>query len=403
MTDPIYGKSIAVGVSGSIACYKAIDLTSKLVQAGATVDVMMTKASLQFVTPNSFASITNRPVSTNLFDPNSEIGINHVAIAERSDIVIIAPATAQTMARLALGFSDDPLTATVLATSSPVLICPAMDGNMYSNQATQENINKLVDRGFVIIGPGEGRLASGLFGKGRLVKTSTILGNARYIMGSNGDLKNKKIVISAGGTQEKIDPVRFITNRSSGKMGYAVAEAARNRGAETVIVAAPNMQMTPVGTRVKHVISAEEMKNAIVHECIDADVIIMAAAVADWKPKSVSKSKFKKDGSKTWNIDLSLNPDILAELDRDTILKVGFAAESENILDNAIKKIRSKDLDLIAANDISNEDAGFNSDNNKVTLINREGVVQELELMSKYEIGNRILNQVSDILADRSK
>ena len=403
MTDPIYGKSIAVGVSGSIACYKAIDLISKLVQAGAAVDVMMTKASLQFVTPNSFASITNRPVSTNLFDPNSEIGINHVSIAERSDIVIIAPATAQTMARLALGFSDDPLTATVLATSSPVLICPAMDGNMYSNPATQENINKLAKRGYTIIGPEEGRLASGLFGKGRLVETSTILGHTRSIIGSDGDLKNKKIVISAGGTQEKIDPVRFITNRSSGKMGYAIAEAARNRGAETIIVAAPNMQITPVGTRVKNVISAEDMKNAIVDECIDADVIIMAAAVADWKPKFVSKSKFKKNGSQTWDINLSRNPDILAELDRNTILKVGFAAESENILDNAIKKIRSKDLDLIAANDISKEGIGFNSDNNKITLINREGVVQELELMSKYEIGNRILDQVSDILSDRQK
>jgi len=186
-------------------------------------------------------------------------------------------------------------------------------------------------------------------------------------------------------------------------MGYAIAEAARNRGAETIIVAAPNMQITPVGTRVKNVISAEDMKNAIVDECIDADVIIMAAAVADWKPKFVSKSKFKKNGSQTWDINLSRNPDILAELDRNTILKVGFAAESENILDNAIKKIRSKDLDLIAANDISKEGIGFNSDNNKITLINREGVVQELELMSKYEIGNRILDQVSDILSDRQK
>ena len=292
MTDPIYGKSIAVGVSGSIACYKAIDLISKLVQAGAAVDVMMTKASLQFVTPNSFASITNRPVSTNLFDPNSEIGINHVAIAERSDIVIIAPATAQTMARLALGFSDDPLTSTVLATSSPVLICPAMDGNMYSNPATQENINKLAKRGYTIIGPEEGRLASGLLGKGRLVETSTILGHTRSIMGSDGDLKNKKIVISAGGTQEKIDPVRFITNRSSGKMGYALAETARNLGANVELISGPVSIHAPSELNITNIETAREMYDAV-SQHLDVDYIIMCAAVSDYTPHQQSNIKIK--------------------------------------------------------------------------------------------------------------
>jgi len=398
MTDPIYGKSIAVGVSGSIACYKAIDLISKLVQAGAAVDVMMTKASLQFVTPNSFASITNRPVSTNLFDPNSEIGINHVSIAERSDIVIIAPATAQTMARLALGFSDDPLTATVLATSSPVLICPAMDGNMYESPATQANIATLKERGIHLAGPEVGHLASGQTGIGRLIEPQQIASHIRLILGRNGDLAGKKIVVSAGGTRESLDPVREITNRSSGKMGYAIAEAALDRGSSVVLVSTPTNLSSPVGATVVLVKDAADMYQAIITESKDADGLVMAAAVADWQPVASSGQKAKKSNKKTWAIELTQTPDIIASVSTKGLIKVGFAAETESVLQNAEAKIKSKNLDIVVANDVSSEQIGFGSDNNEVTIIDRLGRVEETGLLSKYDIAWQILDRTLEFM-----
>ena len=227
---PLEGRNVALGVSGSIACYKAVDLASKLVQLGAEVDVMMTPAAREFVVPLTFAAITHRPVAESLFDPRSELLIDHVAIAERADVVIVAPATAQTIAKLALGFADDSISATVLATAAPVIVCPAMDANMYDSPATQANVETLASRGVTIAGPAEGRLASGLIGKGRLLETADLLGYVRLVLGRSGDMAGRKVVVNAGGTQEEIDPVRFISNRSSGKMGYAIAEAAIDRG-----------------------------------------------------------------------------------------------------------------------------------------------------------------------------
>ena len=395
---PLEGRNVTLGVSGSIACYKAVDLASKLVQIGAEVDVMMTPAAREFVAPLTFAAITHRPVAESLFDPHSELLIDHVAIAERADVVIVAPATAQTIAKLALGFADDPIGATVLATAAPVIVAPAMDANMYDSPATQANVETLAARGVTIAGPAEGRLASGLMGKGRLLETADLVGYVRLVLGRTGDLAGRKVVVSAGGTQEDIDPVRFVGNRSSGKMGYAIAEAAIDRGAETVIVAAPNVLQAPVGARVVHAGSALEMRGAVLAECANADAVVMAAAVADWRPAERAESKLKKGSQTTLTLELVRTPDIAAEIDGDGLVKIGFAAESDDLIANARAKIAAKGLDLIAANDITADGAGFGSDTNRVTLIDREGKSKELGLMSKYEVGQRILDRVVGML-----
>ena len=367
-------------------------------QLGAEVDVMMTAAAREFVAPLTFAAITHRPVAESLFDPRSELLIDHVAIAERADVVIIAPATAQTIAKLALGFADDPIGATVLATAAPVIVAPAMDANMYDSPATQANVDTLSSRGVTIAGPAEGRLASGLMGKGRLLETADLLGYVRLVLGRTGDLAGRKVVVSAGGTQEDIDPVRFVGNRSSGKMGYAIAEAAIDRGAETVIVAAPNALQAPVGARVVHVGSALEMRDAVLAECEGADAVVMAAAVADWRPAERAESKLKKGDRTSMTLELVRTPDIAAEIDGDGLVKVGFAAESDDLVANARAKIASKGLDLIAANDITAEGAGFGADTNRVTLIDREGNEEELGLMLKYDVGQCILDHVAALL-----
>ena len=400
---PLDGRNVALGVSGSIACYKAVDLASKLVQLGAEVDVMMTPAAREFVAPLTFGAITHRPVAESLFDPRSELGIDHVAIAERADVVIVAPATAQTIAKLALGFADDPISATVLATAAPVIVCPAMDANMYESPATQANVATLASRGVTIAGPAEGRMASGLIGKGRLLETPELLGYVRLVLGRTGDLAGRKVVVSAGGTQEDIDPVRFVGNRSSGKMGYAIAEAAIDRGAETVLVAGPTALQPPVGARVLDVGSALEMRDAVLAECETADAVVMAAAVADWRPAERAESKMKKGDRTTLTLDLVRTPDIAAEIDGEGLVKVGFAAESDDVIANARAKVESKGLDLIAANDITAEGAGFGSDTNRVTLIDREGKAEELGLMSKYEVGQRILDRVVGVLGARKE
>ncbi len=394
MPSPLEGKHIALGVTGSIACYKAVDLASKLVQSGALVDVLMTEGAQNFVSPLSFRSITHRPVITDLFQPESELSINHVAIAERSDVLIVAPATANTIARIANGISDDPITTTVLATKAPVIIAPAMDANMFENPATQQNVAKLESWGCVIAGPAEGRLASGLMGRGRLLEPEQLVGCISMTLGRKGDLSVRKVVVSAGGTQEPIDPVRVIANHSSGKMGYALAEAARDRGASTVLVSAPTALSDPYGVEVIRVGSALEMREALLGQCDAADALIMAAAVADWRPSHTSEQKVKKGKSNEWNVELIKNPDILAEIKVEGLVKVGFAAESEDLLSNAQSKLLSKDLHLLAANNITAEDSGFAVDTNRVTLLDREGGVQELPLMSKYDVALEMLDRV---------
>ena len=398
MPDPLKDRTIVLGVSGSIACHKAVDLASKLTQQGALVEVVMTRGATNFVTPLAFQSITHRPVFSQVFDPQSELSIDHVAIAERADLVVVAPATAHTLAKISWGLADDALTTTILATRAPVIVCPAMDGHMYENPATQENIDRLKSRGYTVAGPASGHLASGLSGMGRLLETSEILGYIRLELGRGGDLAGKKVLVSAGGTQEAIDPVRFIGNRSSGKMGYAVAEAARDRGSTAVLVAAANGLPDPVGVRVVPVISAEEMREAIFREAGDADALVMSAGVADWRPAQSADQKLKKGAAESWSLELTRTPDILQGLVSEGLVKVGFAAESEDLESNAQAKLRSKGLHLIAANDITEMDSGFGADTNRAVLIDRDGNVERLELMTKYELGHRILDRVAAIL-----
>jgi phosphopantothenoylcysteine decarboxylase/phosphopantothenate--cysteine ligase len=394
MPSPIQNKRIVLGVTGSIACYKAADLASKLVQSGALVDTVLTEAAREFISELTFKSLTHREVHTSLYSPNSNLSINHVALAESADLIIVAPATANTIAKIANGISDDVLTTTILATTAPIIIAPAMDANMFDNPATEANVTTLIGRGFFIAGPAEGRLASGLMGKGRMIEPFDIMGAASMLLGKDGDLSGKKIVVSAGGTEEAIDPVRNITNRSSGKMGYAIAEAARDRGAMVSLVAAPNHLAKPIGISVTNIQSAEDMKKAIEDECLEADALIMAAAVADWRPLEKLDSKAKKDKSDHWSLELVKNPDIVAGINSSKLIKVGFAAESENLVENSKTKIESKNLDFIVANDITAADSGFSVDTNRVTIIHPDGTTEVLPLMSKYDVGHSILDRV---------
>ena len=398
MSDPLEHRHVTLGVTGSIACYKAADLASKLTQAGALVDVIMTSDATRFIAPLTFRAITHRPVITDLFDPQSELSMDHVAVGKRADVVIVAPATAHTIAKIAGGLSDDALTTTLLATRAPVIVAPAMDAHMYDNPATRENVEKLRSRGYVIAGPGHGRLASGLVGEGRLLETQELMGHVRMVLGRDGDLADRKIVVSAGGTQESVDPVRIFSNRSSGKMGYALAEAARDRGGTAVLVSAPTSLADPVGVRVVRVESALQMREAVLEECQDADALVMAAAVADWRPTVTADQKIKKGPSDSMTVEMTKTPDIVGEVRVDGLVKVGFAAESEELLANAQAKLLSKGLDLIAANDITASDSGFAADTNRVLILDREGGVEEVPLMSKYAVGHRILDRVAPLL-----
>ena len=371
------GKNILLGVSGSIAAYKAVDLASKLTQAGAAVDVLMTKSAEEFVTPLTFKSITHRLVISNLFNAEGLQGINHIELARKTDIFVIAPATANTIFKLAHGHADDTISVSSLATNAPILIAPAMDAGMWENAAVQTNVATLISRGFHIVGPNEGRLASGLSGNGRLSENHEILGTISQILGANGDLAGKKLVVSAGGTVEAIDPVRSITNRSSGKMGYAIAEAARDRGAIVHLVSAPTNLTLPVGVMVTNVRTASEMGVAVLKECENADVLVMAAAVADFKPLQSKGQKIKRGNNKSLKLDLIENPDFFSKVPRK-VLRVGFSAETENMLPNALEKLKAKELSLIVANDVSRNDIGFEVDTNQVTIINKEGATTDL-------------------------
>ena len=398
MAGALANKHVVLGVTGSIACYKALDLASKLVQAGALVDTIMSYGATQFVTPLAFQSITHRAVVTDSFDPNSEYSVEHVALAQQADVIVVAPATVHCIAKLALGLADDPLTTTIIAAKCPLMVAPAMDGNMYDHPATQSNITTLKGRGVVIAGPGTGRLASGLSGIGRLLETTDLLGYISYTIGKNGDLAGKTVVVSAGGTVEPIDPVRVITNHSSGKMGYALAEAARDRGANVVLVTAPTSLSDPALVNVVQVRTAKQMGEAIKGHLDEADALIMAAAVADYRPATTADQKIKKTEDDL-NIPLAKTEDILKSAEGNYV-RVGFAAESQNLVENAKAKVTSKNLDLIVANDITSEGSGFGSDTNQVTLIDRDLQVEELPLLTKYDVSNRILDRVRDLIRD---
>jgi phosphopantothenoylcysteine decarboxylase/phosphopantothenate--cysteine ligase len=389
-------KTIVLGITGGIAAYKAADIASKLTQAGAKVEVVMTEPATRFIAPLTLRSITGQAVVTDMFDLASQHNIEHIALSEAADVVVIAPATASIIAKMAVGIADDMVTLTVLATKAPVIVAPAMDVNMFENAVTQENLAKLKARGFIIVDPGYGRLASGKVGWGRLADADKIIGTIKQVLGRSGDLKGKRMVVTAGGTQEPIDPARHISNPSSGKMGYALAEAARDRGAKVTLITAPTSLPDPMGVEVIPVRTAAQMKKAVAKAVAQADALLMAAAVSDYQPKTVARAKIKKT-SPSLTLELVRTPDILGEVKGDFI-KVGFAAESEDIVANARKKLQKKQLDLIVANDITDAASGFGADTNKVTLIDRRGKVESLPLLSKREVADKILNRVAGML-----
>ncbi len=390
-------RNIVLGVSGSIASYKAVDLASKLTQAGAKVDVLLTSSGARFISPLTFQGVSGRPAFVDMFDIASGASELHIELARRAHAVVIAPATATTIARVALGLAEDMVSLTALATRAPIIICPAMDPQMFEHEATQGHLETLRSRGVHVVGPEVGRLASGHVGPGRMSEVDSIIGAVRYVLGREGDLAGKKVVVSAGGTQEPIDPVRYIGNYSSGKMGYALAEAARDRGAEVVVVSGPVAVTAPYAVRVVPVWRAAEMRDAVVTECADADAVVMAAAVADYQPAEAVTQKIKRRKDEM-ALSLVRTPDILAEIGRRPgLVRVGFAAESEDLVTNARRKLEEKGLDLIAANDVTAEVSGFGSDTNKVTLLDGEGT-EELPLMSKYEVAGRILDRVVSLI-----
>ena len=389
-------KTIVLGITGSIAAYKAAELASKLTQAGARVDVIMTESATKFIAPLTLRSLTGRPVVTSMWELSSEFSIEHVALAEAADVVAIVPATANIIAKLAAGIADDMLTCTVLATKAPVIVAPAMNVNMLENPVTQDNLAKLKSRGFILVGPTYGRLASGEMGAGRLAETETIIGTIKQVLGRSGDLAGRRILVTAGGTQEPIDPVRHIGNRSSGKMGYAVAEAARDRGAAVSLITAPTSLPEPVGIEITYIRTATEMKEAVAKATAQADALIMTAAVADYQPKSIARKKIKKD-SPSLTLELVRTPDILTEV-KGNFLKIGFAAESDDVVANARQKLEKKRLDIIVANDITDASSSFGADTNKVTLISRDGNVENLPLLTKREVADKILDRVLELL-----
>ena len=400
MNSPLVDARVVLGVTGSIACYKAADLASKLMQEGARVDVVLTRGASNFVTPLTFRSLTHRPVVTDLFDADSEQAVNHVAMAHEADVVLVAPATAHVLAKLAHGFADDALTTTALASAAPLVVAPAMDGYMFDNPATQENLDTLRRRGATIIGPESGHLASGMRGMGRMSEPAHIVDSLKVVLGRRGDMAGRAIVVSAGGTQEPIDPVRVITNHSSGKMGYAIAQAARDRGARVTLVTAPTSLPDPAGVELRRVLTVAEMREAVLAACAGADAVIMAAAVSDYRPAEVASQKIKKGDAGEDGLVLRLvkNDDFFLEVPAG-VLRVGFAAESEDLLANARGKLESKGLALIAANDITQEDSGFNVDTNRVVIIGRDGTEDALPLLTKYEVGHRLLDRVMEALA----
>lgn len=406
-------RRIILGMTGSIAVYKAADLASKLTQAGAHVDVIMTDAAQKFVAPVTFQALTGRPVYTSMWQPATGGGlpthIAHVGLGEGADLLVIAPVTAHTIAKLAHGLADDLLSVTALAARCPTVIAPAMDGGMYEHPATQANLAALRERGVHVIEPEIGRFASGLEGKGRFPETPALVGHIRRILGQHGALAGRAIVITAGGTREPLDPVRHIANRSSGKQGYALAQAALDAGADVTLISTVGTLPVPVGATLVPVETADEMLAAALHHSAHADALIMAAAVADFRPAEVARQKIKKslDSADAPALQLVRTPDILLEVSRQREqtrwprVVVGFAAESEDLLANARAKLERKGADLFVANDITASDAGFSADTNRVTLLYADGTQHPLDLASKTRVSEDVLRAVVALLEQR--
>ncbi len=397
-------KRILLGVTGSIACYKSVELASKLTQAGAKVDVILTESAARFVTPLSFRSVTGRPVYTDMWGLDDHV--RHVGLGESADLMLIAPATANTIAKLASGMADNLLAVTALAARCPLLIAPAMDGGMWEHPATQTNVGTLQERGVVVIGPAEGRMASGLSGVGRMVEPMDLLGEIRLRLGMSGPLSGRRVIVSTGPTREPVDPVRFISNRSSGKQGIAVAQAALDAGAQVTLVAGPTCEEPPYGARVIDVQTTQEMGDAIL-SCVDeTDILMMVAAVADFRPNAVSDRKIKKNENADWGLAIGLEKtlDILSAVKerRDVTgfprMVLGFAAETHNAFEYGREKLLRKGLNFIAVNDVTADGAGFAVDTNRVVLLSSAGVVEEMPLQSKTAVAERLIYYVAGAL-----
>lgn len=396
----IRDKKILLGVCGSIAAFKAVALASQLMQAGAEVTTILTKDAARFVTPLSFSSVTQRPAHIDLYTPDPG-RILHIALAEEADLLAVVPATAHTLARLAQGLSDDLLTCTYLSTRAPVLVAPAMDGGMFTNAATQASISTLRDSGVHVVAPLEGRAASGLVAKGRMPEVDALIAEMRAVLGRSGPLAGKTVVVTAGGTQEPLDPVRYIGNRSSGKMGFALAEAARDCGACVILIQAATTAPSPVGMTTVPVTTAADMQAAVNEHTAQADALIMAGAVADYRPETSRSQKTKRTGDPL-TIHLVENEDILAQVP-PTLVKVGFAAETEDLVNNAEKKLTSKSADLIFANDVSRPESGFGADTNQVVVLSKDQPPEPLPVLPKSEVAALILERVVALVRERSR
>ena len=394
------GKKIVLGVTGGIAVYKAVDLVSRLRKQGCEVRVVMTEHAQQFVTPLTFKEISGNQVAVSMWSSNQEFNVEHIALANWADAFVVAPATANIIAKMAYGLADDLLSTTLLAAQAPIVVCPAMNTGMYENAATQENIAKLQGRGITVMPPGVGKLACGTSGAGRLPEPQEIVEflNA-FFAKREGDLRGLKVLVTAAGTREPIDPVRFVGNRSSGKMGYAVAQMAAERGAEVLLISGPSALSIPANVKAIKVETTNEMLKACLESYDKVDIVIKAAAVADYRPRDVAEQKIKKKTDDALTVVMDKNPDILKTLGAKKThqVLVGFAAETQNLLENARDKVVKKNLDMIVANDVTAAGAGFNADTNIVKFLFANGEVRSLEQMPKVDVANCILDEALKI------
>ena len=391
------GKSLVIGVCGGIAAYKVVDVVSRLKKQGAQIDVIMTAHAEKFVTPLTFRSLSHRPVITDMFEEPDQWDVRHISLAQKAELFVIAPATANIIGKLASGIADDMLSTTVMATKAPVLIIPAMNYNMYANPIVQKNIEKLKALGYLFMEPDTGVMAEGTSGKGRLPEPPAIVEEVVRILKPVRDLEGYKVLVTAGPTREAIDPVRYITNHSSGKMGYAVAEAAVSRGAEVLLITGPVSVEKPAGVEVISVTSAQDMYEAVMKNYKASDIIVMVAAVADYRPQKVSDIKIKKnEEDEEFTLRLEKTTDILKEVGKIKEYRtlIGFCAETNDLLMNARKKVEAKNLDMIIANDVTMEGAGFGTDTNIIKLVKKDGSVIDLPLMSKLAAAHRIMDEI---------
>ena len=398
------GKKIALGVTGGIAVYKAVDLVSRLRKQGAEVRVIMTEHAQQFVTPLTFKEISGNKVAVSMWDSNQEFNVEHISLANWADAFVVAPATANILAKMANGIADDLLSTTLLAAQAPIIVCPAMNTGMYQNPITQENIEKLQKHGVTVMQPAVGYLACGVSGPGRLPEPQQIVEFIdAFFAKKDGDMVGLKVLVTAAGTREPIDPVRFVGNRSSGKMGYAIAQAAAQRGAEVLLVTGPSALEIPPNVNGVKVETTNEMLEACMSAYGDMDVVIKAAAVADYRPRDVADQKIKKKTDDALTVVMDKNPDILKELGARKAhqVLVGFAAETQNLLENAREKIVKKNLDMIVANDVTAAGAGFNADTNIVKFLFPSGEVRSLEQMAKTQVANILLDTVMELKAKK--